>query len=827
MKLGDLNNDSQVNITDIVTLVDIVLNGYTPFSVSPDSINLPSGGRATISIAGGYSFYEVVSADTDVVEASLFGTTIMLEAIGGGETIVTVKDVLTFRSIDIPVIVEYNSLQVSTNELYMVVGEQSTVNITSGSGSYSVQNSDDDVAIVNVSEDEVTVKAISIGTTTIIVTDEKSGQTTMIEVIVNYFPLTLSSSTLDLSIGDEETISIISGNGDYSVSSSDTNVATATLDDGSVVVTAVGGGTATITVKDISSGKTADITVTVEFFPLTLSEYSLQLSPGNEGTVSITSGNGSFTLKSSNTDVAIAKLVGFSVKITAMNTGFAIITITDTKSGQTATIEVLVSSCPDGNHPHMIDLGLPSGTLWACCNVGADNPEEYGGYYAFGETEEKDVYNEVTYLYSTGYDSNGDGFYDRNVHYQNLGTNICGTEYDVAHVKWGGTWEMPSYNHYDELINNCSLEVITIDSIKGIMLLSNYNGKSIFIPYAGYRESSRIIGAGTISFSYLGTNLNLQESQQGRYALYCAFVGSSELYYPELYYNVLKHSCFGYSVRPVCPNYTLKLFMTNVKVPIGKSVTVDIASGSGNYNVKSNDENVATAVIDENSIIITGISCNTTTLIVTDEKNGQTAIIEVAVNAEQLDLLACPDSNHPHKIDLGLPSDTKWACCNVGATSPEGNGGMYAWGEKQEKDNYDINNYLYCKDKTRGICYNIGEDIAGTRYDVAYVKWGNDWQMPTKEQIDELKNNCAYIWTTVNGINGKLFISSNDRTIFLPAAWSNYTRGAYWSSTLYAPKTDSRYYYAYHLFIDSKSTYKIGYNKGARYGGRMVRPVSR
>ena len=50
------------------------------------------------------------------------------------------------------------------------------------------------------------------------------------------------------------------------------------------------------------------------------------------------------------------------------------------------------SSCPDNHHPHMIDLGLPSGTKWACCNVGASRPEEYGGYYAWGETEEKDYY---------------------------------------------------------------------------------------------------------------------------------------------------------------------------------------------------------------------------------------------------------------------------------------------------------------------------------------------------------------------------------------------------------------------------------------------------
>ena len=132
--------------------------------------------------------------------------------------------------------------------------------------------------------------------------------------------------------------------------------------------------------------------------------------------------------------------------------------MTDTKSGETASIEVtvtlpLVSLCPDDHHPHQIDLGLPSGTKWACCNVGADKPEAYGGYYAWGETEEKDVYNDVTYQYSTGEDGNGDGYYD-DYHvetsfdvygvWQSLGDDIAGSQYDVAQVKWGGDWQMPT-----------------------------------------------------------------------------------------------------------------------------------------------------------------------------------------------------------------------------------------------------------------------------------------------------------------------------------------------------------------------------------------------
>ena len=111
----------------------------------------------------------------------------------------------------------------------------------------------------------------------------------------------------------------------------------------------------------------------------------------------------------------------------------------------------------------------------------------------------------------------------------------------------------------------------------------------------------------------------------------------------------------------------------------------------------------------------------------------------------------CPDNNHPHAIDLGLPSGTKWACCNVGATKPEEYGGYYAWGEIEEKEIYYWNTYIHC-DGTEATCHNIGSDIAGTQYDVAHEKWGGTWQMPSFDQNEELINNCTSEYTTLNGV---------------------------------------------------------------------------
>ncbi len=140
-------------------------------------------------------------------------------------------------------------------------------------------------------------------------------------------------------------------------------------------------------------------------------------------------------------------------------------------------------------------------------------------------------------------------------------------------------------------------------------------------------------------------------------------------------------------------------------------------------------------------------------------------------------------------IDLGLPSGTKWAPWNVGASKPEEFGGYYAWGETEEKDVYDWSTYIHC-DGWWDSCHDIGVNIDGTQYDVAHVKWGSSWTMPTKEQVRELLDKCTTEWVTVSGVNGRRFTGPNGNSIFLPAGgWDNApdmvsSNGIYWSSTV-------------------------------------------
>lgn len=186
------------------------------------------------------------------------------------------------------------------------------------------------------------------------------------------------------------------------------------------------------------------------------------------------------------------------------------------------------------------------------------------------------------------------------------------------------------------------------------------------------------------------------------------------------------------------------------------------------------------------------------------------------------------DKPLPEAIDLGLPSGTKWASFNVGATKPEEYGCYYAWGETKEKKSYNWKTYIHC-DGSPDTCHDLGKDISGTEYDVAHVIWGGHWRMPTKEQIDELLDNCNQDFTTLNGVKGIKFTSKlNGDSIFLPTAGNRWNmdfskagkRIYYWSST----QSPSNSYCAFVLF--SLWGYANNGNAYDRSNGRTVRPVS-
>ncbi len=199
-------------------------------------------------------------------------------------------------------------------------------------------------------------------------------------------------------------------------------------------------------------------------------------------------------------------------------------------------------------------------------------------------------------------------------------------------------------------------------------------------------------------------------------------------------------------------------------------------------------------------------------------------------------LRKCPDNNHPHAIDLGLPSGTKWACCNVGASKPDDYGEYYAWGETNSKSAYTWKTYRHCNGKQKN-CYDLGPSICGTQYDVAHVKWGGRWNMPTSEQMKELISKCKHQWMSVNHINGYLFTGPNGRSIFMPAAGSKSEsdkgdsrlfslgdRGDYWTGMPVREK--NRNHEAYYLKFYRNLVSGL-HTDCWRSGGMSVRPVAK
>ena len=171
-----------------------------------------------------------------------------------------------------------------------------------------------------------------------------------------------------------------------------------------------------------------------------------------------------------------------------------------------------------GDTHDYVDLGLPSGLLWATCNVGATNPEDYGDYFAWGETTTKDTYNWSTYQYCMGsnttltkYCSNSS--YGYNSFTDNLTTLL--PEDDAATANWGNGWRMPTKEEWEELLINTTVIWMTQNGVNGRLFTAS-NGNSLFLPAAGCRSNSSLDYAGSRGY-YWSSSLVAYEPRRAWY----------------------------------------------------------------------------------------------------------------------------------------------------------------------------------------------------------------------------------------------------------------------------------------------------------------------
>lgn len=149
------------------------------------------------------------------------------------------------------------------------------------------------------------------------------------------------------------------------------------------------------------------------------------------------------------------------------------------------TNAVVVDNAPRGKQSQAVDLGLPSGTKWAEWNIGASSPEQYGNYYAWGETSTKTDYSFRKYFDSLDYEGKKFKTYYLYFSENRIGKySVVGTSRDVANVKWGNGWHMPTANQMEELVKCCKWGWVTHKGIKGLQC-TGPNGNTIFFPAAG------------------------------------------------------------------------------------------------------------------------------------------------------------------------------------------------------------------------------------------------------------------------------------------------------------------------------------------------------
>ena len=458
-----------------------------------------------------------------------------------------------------------------------------------------------------------------------------------------------------------------------------------------------------------------------------------------------------------------------------------------------ADITMLVDMVLNYDGHSYVDLGLPSGTLWATCNVGADNPEDYGYYFSWGETDPKETYVWSTYKWCEGSSTTMTKYCNKSDFGYNGYTDdntVLDFEDDAAYTNWGADWRMPTIGQLDELREKCTWTWTALNGVNGFKV-KGPNNNTIFLPAAGYRYDNMLCLKGSCG-TYWSRGLGNEPDE--------AYI----LFFEDDIDAIANPRSMGFSVRPVRNNGLLQdVLVTDLTL---NHSTIEMFSGStaqlsltvtpidaDNPSVvwSSSDESIAT--VNQNGLV-TSVFEGTCTITATAlDGSGVSATCQVTVTHDPNDY-----------VDLGLTSGTKWATCNVGAHNPYEYGDYFAWGETSAKDTYSWSTYKWCKGSENTLTkycnnssygyngYTDDNTVLDFEDDAAYVKWGSAWRMPTIDQLDELREECTWTWTT-SGVNGFVVKSkTNTNSIFLPAAGYRYDSRlgfeglcvTYWSRSL-------------------------------------------
>lgn len=204
---------------------------------------------------------------------------------------------------------------------------------------------------------------------------------------------------------------------------------------------------------------------------------------------------------------------------------------------------ILMDGTPSGSGEHeYVDLGLSSGTLWATCNVGANSPEEFGDFFAWGETTPKEEYNWSTYIWCNG-SNNTLTKYCEDSSFGTVDNKIeLDLEDDAAYVNWGPSWCMPTLRQIQELCA-CHFEWTEINGVGG-SLFTGHNGNTLFLPASGYHSNTSVYNQG--SYGRYWSNTLALISPRAFQIYFRRFNGGDDLYIGEPFFRY-----YGCPVRAV------------------------------------------------------------------------------------------------------------------------------------------------------------------------------------------------------------------------------------------------------------------------------------
>ena len=551
-----------------------------------------------------------------------------------------------------------------------------------------------------------------------------------------------------------------------------------------------------------------------------------------------------------------------------------------------------VPTCPV---PEAVDLGLS--VKWASFNLGASKPEEYGDYYAFGETEtyysslspltwksgKLNGYYWDSYRWCEGSENTWNKYNPSNSSLK-YGTvderTSLDIEDDAAHVNLGGPWRMPTWYEMKELYDHCTAESASVNGVKGFRLTSKVDGytdKSIFLPASGVFISSHVSNRGTFGHYSSSSIAWSWVNHRFLYPPDYIFSFGSVICYPEMNYGLgISQSqggqpeirplnegrIKGHSIRPVLkeeseiPVDEVVFDKDEIELSVGE--TADLIATVLPKNATHTDlywtcicnygKSIATV---SPSGVVTALQVGSAIVKATSYSSGKSASCKVTVAPPPYTTAA------PEAIDLGLVSGLKWASFNLGATQPEEYGDYFAWGETRpyyfsldpliwnpgREDGYTYWSYTWCKesihtsmttgytkycfDQTSGYDgFTDGKTMLDPEDDAAFVNLGDQWRMPIREELEELRSRCTWERTSRNGVEGYLVTGPNGNSVFFPFAgyWNNWnlsdsgTEGRYLSSSL----SDFYSFYAYFLNPNSKG---VGLTSHYRVYGYSIRPV--